>query len=223
LTAPGIRHGSSGAIWRGFDPNVKNRHWVTIPDELDRLDVEGQIYWPKKSGGLPRFKRYLDQMAGAQLQDIWTDISPINSQAQERLGYPTQKPLALLERIIGASSDPGDVVLDPFCGCGTAVDAAERLGRQWVGIDITHLAINLIRHRLKDSYGDEAVFDVIGEPTDLTGARDLAASDPYQFQWWALGLVGARPVEQKKGADRGIDGRLLFHDEQGGDTKSLSE
>lgn len=101
------------------------------------------------------------------------------------------------------------------------MDAAQRLGRRWVGIDITHLAINLIKRRMKDAYGDTATFDVIGEPTDIAGAQQLAHDDPYQFQWWALGLVGARPVEQKKGADRGIDGRLLFHDEQGGETKQV--
>lgn len=112
-------------------------------------------------------------------------------------------------------------MLDPFCGCGTAVDAAQRLGRQWIGIDITHLAINLIKHRLADTYEGGANFTVVGEPTDMAGAQQLAEEDPYQFQWWALGLVGARPVEQKKGADRGIDGRLLFHDEQGGKTKQV--
>jgi DNA modification methylase len=160
-----------------------------------------------------------DAVRGKIPEDYWPiAIAP---RGKEYFGYPTQKPLALLERIVAASSNPGDVVLDPFCGCGTAVDAAQRLGRGWIGIDITHLAINLVRHRLMDAYGDDAVFDVIGEPTDIAGAQGLAASDPYQFQWWALGLVGARPVEQKKGADRGIDGRLLFHDEQGGETKQV--
>jgi DNA modification methylase len=178
-------------------------------------DDAGRIYHIHNDTGV----RYYIDPSGKLMDDVW-DIT-LAARSRERLGYPTQKPLALLERIIAASSNPGDVVLDPFCGCGTAVDAAQRLGREWIGIDITHLAINLIRHRLKDSYGDDAVFDVIGEPTDLAGAQDLAASDPYQFQWWALGLVGARPVEQKKGADHGIDGRLLFHDEQGGETKQV--
>jgi hypothetical protein len=126
-----------------------------------------------------------------------------------------------LERIILSSTNEGDVVLDPFCGCGTAVDSAQRLGRNWIGIDITHLAVNLIRNRLQNAYGENFKFEVIGEPTDIEGAKDLAASDPYQFQWWALGLVGARPVDQKKGADHGIDGRLLFHDEAGGQTKQV--
>lgn len=132
------------------------------------------------------------------------------------LGYPTQKPVALLERIVRASSNPGDTILDPFCGCGTSIAAAQRLGRHWIGIDITHLAITLMKHRLKDAFGDQAVYRVIGEPVSLPDAETLAASDPYQFQWWALGLVGARPAEGKKGADQGIDGRLYFHDESDG-------
>ena len=164
-------------------------------------------------GAIPRFKRYLDEQDGKPIGDVWMDFPPINSQAQERLGYPTQKPEALLERIVKASSNEGDVVLDPFCGCGTAVAVAQRLNRQWIGIDITHLAITLIRHRLKDSFGDSVKFKVIGEPVSIPDAGTLAKNDPYQFQWWALGLVGARPVEQKKGADKGIDGRLYFHDE----------
>ena len=145
---------------------------------------------------------------------------PANS--AERLGYPTQKPLALLERIISASSNEGDLVLDPFCGCGTAVIAAEKLKRNWIGIDITHLAMTLIKNRLLDSFGEESMPRVIGEPVSIPDAEALAAQDPRQFQWWALGLVGARPVEHKKGADRGIDGRLYFHDEAKGKTKQPS-
>jgi hypothetical protein len=162
-----------------------------------------------------RRKRYLDELAGETVDSLWDDIPPINSQARERLGYPTQKPEALLERILQASSDEGDVVLDPFCGCGTTISAAQKLGRRWIGIDITHLAVGLIKHRLRDAYGVKAGKDyrVIGEPTDLGGAEQLAQEDPYQFQWWALGLVGARPAEGKKGADQGIDGRIYFHDE----------
>lgn len=168
-----------------------------------------------------RFKRYLDEQRGKAIGDVWADIPPINSQAQERLGYPTQKPEALLERIIKTGSNAGNVVLDPFCGCGTAVAVAQRTGRQWVGIDITHLAITLIRHRLFTAYGGKAEYEVVGEPVSLPDAEALAAEDKYQFQWWALGLVGARPTEQKKGADKGIDGRLYFHDEPGGKTKQI--
>jgi site-specific DNA-methyltransferase (adenine-specific) len=131
-------------------------------------------------------------LAGETVDSLWDDISPINSQAQERLGYPTQKPLALLERIISASSNPGDVVLDPFCGCGTAIHAAQKLGRQWIGIDITHLAISLIEKRLRDAFpGIE--FEVHGTPKDLASARDLADRDKYQFQWWAVSMVDALP------------------------------
>jgi site-specific DNA-methyltransferase (adenine-specific) len=158
---------------------------------------------------------------GVRENDVW-DISIINPAAKERLGYPTQKPETLLERIIQASSNEGDIVLDPFCGCGTTIAVAQKLGRQWIGIDITHLAVALIKHRLKDMFDEQVKYEVIGEPKDLAGAKALAKEDPYQFQWWALGLVGARPVEQKKGADKGIDGRLYFHDEaEGGKTKQI--
>lgn len=235
LTAPGVRGGDSGAKWRGYDPTARGCHWkvnlktvatlldpdrtasLTTTGKLELLDQHGFILWPKKGpdegGGFPRFKRYLS--GGHPVQDVITDIPPINSQAQERLGYPTQKPQALLERILKSSSNEGDMVLDPFCGCGTTVAAAQALGRNWIGIDITHLAINLIKTRLRDSYGPDIdkTYSVIGEPTSVEGAEELARTDPYQFQWWALGLVGARPVEQKKGADKGIDGRLFFHDE----------
>ena len=222
LTAAGVRAGSSGKPWRGFDVAAKGNHWKFTIENLERLDTEGRIYWPKR-GGWPRYKRYLDEMKGLVLQDIWDDIPPINAKAAERLGYPTQKPEALLERVIEASSDPGGVVLDPFCGCGTAIAAAQNLDRRWVGIDITHLAVTLIKSRLRDAFKIEAGKDyaVVGEPVSEPDAAALAATDPYQFQWWALGLVGARPVEQKKGADKGIDGRLLFHDEGPTQTKQV--
>jgi DNA modification methylase len=207
--------------WRGFPSPPLG--WRYERATMERLHKEGRIWYPADKGKRPRLKRYLDEMKGTILGNVWTDIDPINSQAQERLGYPTQKPVALLERILSASSNPGDVVLDPFCGCGTTIDAAQKLGRQWIGIDVTHLAINLIKTRLRDSYGEDIAktYTVVGEPTTAEGAEDLAQSDPYQFQWWALGLVGARPVEQKKGADKGIDGRIFFHDEQGGPTRQI--
>ncbi|MCB9183260.1 MAG: restriction endonuclease [Flavobacteriales bacterium] len=164
-------------------------------------------------GNVPRYKRYLDEQRGKPIADVWTDIPPINSQAQERLGYPTQKPLALLERIIQASSNEGDVVLDPFCGCGTAVDAAQKLKRDWIGIDITHLAVSLIEKRMKDRYGAGLKFEVVGTPKDLEAARDLAQRNRYQFQWWATSLVNAQPYQaKKKGPDSGIDGVKYFHD-----------
>lgn len=188
------------------------RYWRYSREKMDELIRQGRVV-QTKPGGVPSYKRYLDEMSGVPLQDLWTDIRPISSQGAERLGYPTQKPEALLERIIASSSNEGDLVLDPFCGCGTTIAAAQALNRRWTGIDITHLAINLIRTRLRDSYGTSAKFVVIGEPTTVKDAEELAKTDQYQFQWWALGLVGARPVEQKKGTDKGIDGRLYFHEE----------
>jgi site-specific DNA-methyltransferase (adenine-specific) len=166
-----------------------------------------------KPGTVPQLKRYLDEQRGRPLGDVWTDIPPINSQAAERLGYPTQKPLALLERILQASSNPGDVVLDPFCGCGTAVHAAQKLGRAWIGIDITHLAISLIEKRLRDAFPG-ITFETHGAPADLAGAADLAARNKYEFQWWACSLVNAQPYGgKKKGADTGIDGLIYFQDD----------
>lgn len=189
------------------------RYWRYSKERMQELIASGRIY-QSGPGRVPQEKRYLDEMPGVPIQDMWTDIQPIGAQARERLGYPTQKPVALLERIIEASSDVGDQVLDPFCGCGTTIDAAQRLGRKWIGIDITHLSVNLMKHRLADVFAISAPGDykVIGEPTDLESARELAGSDPYQFQFWVLGLVGARPVEEKKGMDRGIDGRIYFRD-----------
>src|SRR5574341_1046397 len=143
LTGNGVRHGESGLSWRGFDPTGKGRHWMHPPNVLDRLDAERRIYWPKSKDAWPKLKRYLSEAKGVPLQDIFDDIYSLVTMGgakHERLGYPTQKPLALLERIIQASSNEGDVVLDPFCGCGTALHAAQKLNRQWIGIDITHLA-----------------------------------------------------------------------------------
>ncbi len=184
---------------------------------MERLDAEGKLY--HSASGMPYRKNYLDELEGQAVQNLWTDIKMTKS-GTERLGYPTQKPLALLERIIAASSNPGDVVLDPFCGCGTAIVAAEKLGRRWIGIDITHLAIALMRYRLCDSFPD-AEFDVKGEPADVGSAQMLAEADRYQFQWWALSLVRAKPIEgkEKKGADRGIDGVINFVDDSTGKLK----
>ena len=158
-------------------------------------------------------------MPGVPLQKIWTDIPPVNPQAIERLGYPTQKPEALLERIIQASSNEGDIVLDPFCGCGTTVTVAEHLKRRWIGIDITYLAINLIKRRLHDTFSSEelAPFEVIGVPADATSAAALAEENRHQFEWWALDMVEATPAQdKKKGADRGVDGILYFQEKDDG-------
>jgi site-specific DNA-methyltransferase (adenine-specific) len=223
LTGPGTRNGRSGMPWRGFNVTSIGRHWTTTIDKLEDMYELGRIYLPE-DGSWPRVIRYEDESKGRALGDVWEDISPLNMQANERLGYPTQKPEALLERLILASSNPGDVILDPFCGCGTSIAASERLERNWIGIDITHLAIGLVKSRLRDAFGDEIAksYRVIGEPTTVEDAEALAKDDPYQFQWWSLGLVGARPAEEKKGADKGIDGRLYFHDEgPGGKTKQI--
>lgn len=183
-----------------------SRHWRFSKAEMERLIGEGRVY-QSKPGMVPRRKYYLDEGKGVELQSLWTDIDSINSQAAERLGYPTQKPLALLERIISASSNPGDLVLDPFCGCGTTVDAAEKLGRRWIGIDVTTLAIDLIDARLRHTY-TEAIrknYEILGIPRDLEGARALFERSPFEFERWCVMLVDGQPNEKQVG-DRGIDG-----------------
>ena len=243
-------------VYKGYQPPEKG--WAISREKMAQWDKEGRLHFPKDKSGRIQRKRYLDEMEGEEVQNLWDDINVISSQAAERLGYPTQKPEALLERIIKASSNEGDVVLDPFCGCGTAIAVAQKLNRQWIGIDITHLAITLIKQRLFDSFGVVAAHEktterdrreraapsppqsgageedsgglragrsdelrkagssesyrVLGEPVAFEDAKSLAEQDKYQFQWWALGLVKARPVEQKKGADQGIDGRRHFID-----------
>jgi len=198
------------------------RFWRYSKEKMERLYHEGRIEF-RPNGKVPRLKVYLDEAPGVSIGDVWTDIRGMINFGNEMLGYPTQKPSALLERIVLASSNEGDVILDPFCGCGTAVSAAQKLNRRWIGIDITHLAIGLIKKRLSDAFGPEikSTYDVIGEPTDYAGAAQLAEEDKYQFQWWALGQVGARPTDQKKGADRGIDGRLYFHDDDSGQSRQI--
>ena len=186
------------------------RYWRYSQDKMNALIKEGRIV-QTSIGSVPRYKRYLDEMNGVALQNDWGDILP--AQGNEYLGYPTQKPLALLERIIAASSNEGDVILDPFCGCGTAVHAAQKLNRQWLGIDITHLAVSLIEKRMKDAFAG-IVFEVEGTPKDFEGARDLSLRDKYQFQWWACSLINAQPYQgKKKGADSGIDGLIYFNDD----------
>ncbi|MDE2303494.1 MAG: restriction endonuclease [Sphingomonadales bacterium] len=187
-------------------PPYKNRFWAYSQANMRKFAEDGRLAYA--SSGMPEYKRFLDEMPGVPLQNDWSDIPPVIG--NERLGYPTQKPVALLERIIAASSNPGDVVLDPFCGCGTAVHAAQKLDRNWIGIDVTHLAISLIEKRLKDAFPGIA-FKVEGRPQDLAAALDLAARDKYQFQWWAVSLVDALPYGgKKKGADGGIDGLIYF-------------
>jgi DNA modification methylase len=229
LTAAGTRTGDSGKPWRGIDPTTRGRHWavprgvsaktegLATQDALDVLDAEGRIFWRKKQDSMPRFKRYLDEAKGIPAQDVISDIAPLTSNAAERLGYPTQKPLALLERIIAASSNEGDVVLDPFCGCGTTVDAAQRLNRKWIGIDVTYISVDLILKRLQHTYDDEVYKDssiidtieVTGIPSDVASAQRLFEKSPFEFERWAVSLVGAEP-NQKQVGDRGIDGIARF-------------
>ena len=215
LTAMGLSGGGYTYEWHGV-----TKVWRLPQNRMLELHDRGRIHYTKS--GSPEFIRYLEEMPGTSIQDVWDDIPPINSQAAERLGYPTQKPLALLERIIQSSSNPGDLVLDPFAGCGTAVAAAEKLGRRWIGIDITYLAINLVRYRMKDMFPG-CQFVVVGEPEDIGSARQLAHDNRYQFQWWALSLVDAKPLGSglegkrgKKGKDLGVDGIINFIDDPKG-------
>lgn len=239
MTGPGVTHGQSGLPWMGYNPTDAGRHWavpqraievlrtegLTIPAnlhaQLTLLYDHGYVYIPKKKGGdgVPRFKHHL-QLTGQPVQDIILDIPPVNSQAKERLGYPTQKPIELMKRIIEASSNKGDVVFDPFCGCGTTIYAAVQTERAWVGCDIAILAIKLIREVLLERYRlvEDQHFSVDGIPASVEQAMELFKHDPFQFQHWAVERVGGFPM-QKKVADRGIDGRLYF--EEGDALKSM--
>ncbi|MCA3444771.1 MAG: restriction endonuclease, partial [Rhodobacter sp.] len=188
-------------------PPYNGRFWAYSKANLAAFWRDGKLV--HRETGMPRIRHYADEMPGVPLQDDWGDITPASG--KERLGYPTQKPVALLERILSASSNPGDTVLDPFCGCGTTVHAAQKLGRAWIGIDITHLAIGLIEKRLRDAFPG-VQFTTHGVPQDIDGARDLAARGKYhEFEKWALSLIAAQPGNlSKKGADRGIDGNIYF-------------
>ncbi len=198
--------------YKGYKPPPNG--WMITKDKMQQWDKEGRIYFPKEKTGRLRRKSFADELKGMPVQNLWTDIPELNSQSAERLGYPTQKPVALMERIIEASCPKDGIVLDPFCGCGTTVHAAQKLGRQWIGIDVTYLAINLIKRRLRDAFGDDAQFEEMGQPTDFESAKRLAEMDKFQFQHWALSLVGARPLREGdgKGADRGVDGLLYFYE-----------
>ena len=219
LSASGLSGGGYEYEWNGIV-----RVWRCPIETMRQLEDENRIYYTQN--GIARIKRYLDESDGQLTNDLWTDIEALRSWHKERLGYPTQKPEALLERIILASTDEGDVVLDPFCGCGTSIAAAHKLKRRWIGIDVTHLSIALQKYRLQDMF--ELVsgrdYAVIGEPTTEAGARELATDSAnegrYQFEWWALSLVGAKPVggkpgsrKGKKGADKGIDGIINFFEQ----------
>ncbi len=238
LTGPGTRTGDSGKMWKNIDPASRGRHWelppdralppwfvfpekyaqMKVQDRLDVLEAQGLIYFPKKKDGVPGFKRYLSENSGSSIQDMITDIRPVTSQGAERLGYPTQKPEALLERIIKASSNEGDTILDAYCGCGTTVAVAERLKRKWIGIDITYQSISLILKRLEDSFGKKVLKKIMldGIPKDMDSARALAEKKDdrlrKEFEKWALLTYtnNRAVVNDKKGADKGIDGIAYF-------------
>lgn len=215
LTAS-MQRASKGQLydWKGIRP-PPSRCWAYAKEQMEKFEAEGLIIYSKT--GYPRLKVYLDAMPGVPLQNIWLDVPVIAAQSAERMGYPTQKPVALLERIITASSNPGDVVMDPFCGCGTAIVAAQSLGRSWIGIDVTPIATSLIVDRLarmqcrdlrtvKAGDPDFArAFKVEGLPTDLPGAQKLFQDNPKDFEMWAVSLIPVTP-QDKKGADGGIDG-----------------
>lgn len=227
LTGAGVRTGDSGKPWKGVNPTVSGRHWaiplgslrraypeldisdLSTQEKLDLLDKAKLIYWPTR-GTVPQQKRYSDEAPGVPIQSIVTDIKPISSHASERLGYPTQKPQALLDRIIRSSSNPGETVLHPFCGCGTTVASAHANDRQWIGIDVAFHAIKVIEDRLRAA-SSAPTYDLGGIPRDYEGAARLAERDKFQFQWWANYLVGVQALkETKKGRDRGIDGEMFF-------------
>jgi site-specific DNA-methyltransferase (adenine-specific) len=205
---PNLRYDYLASNGRTYKPH-SNGWKVSLP-VMQALDRENRLFFPAKDDARLRKKIYLDESPGVPLTDVWDDLPPLHASSPERMGYPTQKPVTLLERIIASSSNPDDAVLDPFCGCGTTIHAAQRLGRRWLGIDVTHLAISLIERRLKDAFPGIA-FEVHGTPQDLDGAADLALRDKYQFQWWAISLIDAQPFAgKKKGADGGIDGLIYF-------------
>ena len=204
--------------YKGYKPHPNG--WSISLEKMKQFDAEGRLHFPKSKDGRIQWKKFLDEMPGVPVSNVWDDIRPIHAHASERLGYPTQKPLDLLERILNASSNEGDIILDPFCGCGTAVAAAEKLKRKWIGIDVTHLSISLMKYRLKDNFEleEKKDYQVIGEPESLASAHHLAQKDRFQFEWWALSLIKAKPQggsggkRGKKGADQGIDGVLNFID-----------
>jgi hypothetical protein len=206
--------------WLGFPPPVMG--WRYKLETMQTLHDEGRIWYPKlKNGALdytkrPQLKRYLEANSGKVMGDVWSDIAPINSQGKERLGYPTQKPLALLERIILASSNEGDVVFDPFAGCGTSIYAAHSARRRWIGCDIAILSVAMVRDVLAKRYGmiDGLHYRVSGIPVSEAGARQLFSEDPHQFQHWAVEAVGGF-CSMKKSNDRGVDGRLWFETKEG--------
>jgi DNA modification methylase len=197
-----------------FDVLGVTRFWRFSKERMKEMLAEGRVVQTRQ-GSVPRQKRYLDEMPGVQLQNLWDDLPVISNRSKEALGYQTQKPLSLLERIISASSDPGDIILDPFCGCGTAIEAAHSLGRKWIGIDITALAVDVVERRLsRQGLRRGTDYKVDGVPLDTDGAKRLFEQDPHQFQLWAITLVDGQPRDGgKRGADKGVDGIVYYQDD----------
>ena len=214
---PNLRYDYCASNGQTYKPHPNG--WKVSLDVMKQLDQQGRLFFPAKENARLRKKLFLDESLGVPLTDVWDDIPPLHASSPERLRYPTQKPVALLERVLSASSDSGSIVLDPFCGCGTTVHAAEKLRRRWIGIDITPIAVNLISRRLKEAF-EGISFSVRGIPRDMDGARELAARDKFLFQLWACDLVDAQPYRDgKKGADGGIDG-LIYFKPDGKETKA---
>lgn len=230
LTAAGVRQGESGQPWRGVNPTAVGRHWgiphrkscpenVQLPEgyenfsvqkKLKALDASGLIYWPPR-GRVPGFKRYLSTSKGRRVHDIITDVNPLSGQSKERTGYPTQKPIELYKRIVTASSNEGDLILDPFCGCGTTLMAAEELNRYWIGIDLTYLAIGAVRQRIEERFPQiRNAVTVIGTPENEEQALELARNTPHAFEEWCVTHVLKFKSNAKKVADGGIDGTFRF-------------
>jgi DNA modification methylase len=214
LTAP-HRKGESGQYeWKGKKPS-RGRMWSYTIENMRRLEAEGRIVYTRT--GMPRLKIYATELRGLPLQDVWTNPALwLNAGAKERLGYQTQKPIALLDRIIMASTNPGEVVFDPFCGCGTAIYAAHLTGRQWIGCDIAILSVRLVRDVLRKRYGlqEGRDYEVAGVPTSVAGAQELFDHDPHQFQHWAVELAGGF-CNSKRSGDKGVDGRIHFETADG--------
>lgn len=188
--------------WKGHEPHPNG--WAYSRETMKRLDAEGRIWYPNSKAKRPRLKRYLDEMKGRVVGNVWTDIAPINSQARERLGYPTQKPEALMKRLIEASSNPGDVILDPFCGCGTTIAVADRLKRKWIGIDISPTAMEIMRRRLWNQA--RIVPTIVDMPDSEESLRRLK---PFEFQNWVVNALNGTHSPKKSG-DMGIDGFWFF-------------
>lgn len=224
LTGPGTRQGESAQPWGGYDPTAAGRHWqppstaydvyeqitgkgladLPLLERLDAMNEAGLIFWPRKKTGIPRFKQYLHDMEGLPAQDVIADLPPINSRSAERLGYPTQKPEALLDRVISASSNAGETVLDPFCGCGTTVAVALQLGREYIGMDISPTAMEIMRRRLWNQ--SRHVPKIVDMPETEAALRRLK---PFEFQNWVINAMNGSHSPRKV-HDMGIDGYSFF-------------